>query len=267
MSMTYPMPTPIEMLLGQIRAAAERLQGIVDGFVRVINWALDQLNRLIFRPIRWVADEIRQKWNEFLGVLEDVWEEISFILQNPGSPSTLTAAANTWISQVSNPLTTQGADLDASQDAVLQYWTGQGAEAYQTALGAQSDVLGGFDLPLRQVADALAATASTITDFYTQNAVALATLIGAMVGALAASGTIVGIPAGIVIAIGAALAYVAATTQIALIARQGAEDQARTFLDAQGSGDLPSEWPHVGSVSDDGSATDGDPSDWSTEPS
>lgn len=190
-----PLVEEILSLVAEIESKFQSLQNAVNDVLSWVPWGLG-----------WAADKVRDAWDWLVEKWNQFWDGVTLIFGNMGDTGALEQAAQGWTSEVGAPVSALSGNVDRALLQADDHWTGQAAESYfpksalhKTALEkVQSTYIEGASSALDSVRGGL-------TKFYTGLVVALGALIAGFIGALAASGTIIGIPAGILIAAGACL--------------------------------------------------------------
>jgi hypothetical protein len=212
-----------------------------------------------------VGDWIRVKIEEFNQWQARTLVEIGKLaIDLGGNPSAIRKIGDDWTQQVGAVASAQAQELGREQLPSFGRWKGNAADVYYIGVGiGQIKALEAVRGATNEINESMKAIAAAVTSFWTSVGIAVATLIGGIVGALAASGTIVGIPAGIVIAVGACIGFIAFLTD-AILSLGNAFGDTRLLTAAENAAPLQSGWPTLASpdVVGDGSATDGDPSQW-----
>jgi hypothetical protein len=202
----------------------------------------------------YITQKIEDLWNKFLDALKRFWENVKEVFTHLGDPLELWQTAGEWSQKVGSPVSAKvmfadlGAlkidDIDATGKA---NWSGAAAEKYKSNLLAQRNALKGIkDTFSNGVQDPLKWMAGAITGFWIAMIAAVVAFVYAMYGAFTATGTIVLIPAGIVIAIGA-IAGLAGAVAIAIITLRGFASDAKTNLRSalDFSSYLDKKWPQA----------------------
>ncbi|MFI7546963.1 WXG100 family type VII secretion target [Actinoplanes sp. NPDC049599] len=169
-----------------------------------------ELQHSINAKLPWLPGPARDKvvagWHTFCGFLERIWANLHEIISNMGSLSALWSTADAWSDRVGAPVSGQVQSADAGLLDVDTTWDGDAAEAYRQTLPLQKAALEKVKSALTDgIATALNDLARGILACWGGLVTALVTLIVGIVGALASTATIVGLPAGPVIAAGAGL--------------------------------------------------------------
>lgn len=149
-------------------------------------------------------------WKDFCSYLQRLWHNLAIITTNIGSPTALWETADAWNIHVGAPVSAHAQTADTIILGVDNYWTGDAADAYQQMLPAQKAALEKIRTLTVGVTTALDNVAKSILVFLAALIGAIAALVTGIIGALASTATIAGIPAGILIACGAALTACAA---------------------------------------------------------
>jgi hypothetical protein len=189
----------------------DKLLQIVDR----INTKTTELQNAINDKLHWLPGLLQDKvvagWNKFCDFMRKVWDFWYEVCSNMGSPSKLWATADAWSDTVGAPISAQVQSADAGLLTVDDNWDGDAANAYRQTLPLQKTALDKVKTTLTDgISGALSDVAKGIIAFWASLAVALAALVGGIIGALGSAGTILGLPAAPFIAAGAALAAAAA---------------------------------------------------------
>jgi hypothetical protein len=119
----------------------------------------------------------------------------------------LFGTAGAWSDNVGGPVSAQVQSADAGLLSVDDNWDGDAADAYRQTLPLQKSALDKVKSALTDgIAAVLSDVAKGIYVFWGLLVTALAALVVGIIGAVASSATIVGLPAGPFIAAGAGLA-------------------------------------------------------------
>ncbi|MBW6440018.1 WXG100 family type VII secretion target [Actinoplanes hulinensis] len=157
--------------------------------------------------------KIRQGWDDFCAFMRRIWDNLATILSNMGSLSALSTTAQAWSDRVGVPVSGQVQAADAGLLTVDDNWAGDAADAYRQMLPLQKAALEKVKTVLTDgLSTALEQVRTGVFLFWTGLLGALAALAVGIIGALASSATIFGLPAAPFIAAGAAV-----TASIALI--------------------------------------------------
>ncbi|MFC4065105.1 WXG100 family type VII secretion target [Actinoplanes subglobosus] len=182
----------------------------IDAKTVELQTSIDDKMAYVPSPLR---SGIRQGWDEFCAFMQRIWDNLTTILSNMGSLSALSATAQAWSDRVGVPVSGQVQAADAGLLTVDTNWDGEAADAYRQMLPLQKTALEKVKTTLTDgLATALDQVHNGVFLFWTGLAGALAALAVGLVGAIASSATILGLPAAPFIAAGAAV-----TASIALI--------------------------------------------------
>lgn len=191
-------------LLDQINAVVARIEGKTTELQNSINGKLHWLPSGL-------RDTVVSGWNSFCGFLKRIWDNLNEILSNMGSPSALWSTADAWSDWVGGPVSGQVQSADAGLLEVDTNWDGAAAEAYRQTLPLQKAALDKVRAALTEgISGALNDVAKGILKFWAGLVTALAALAIGIIGAIASSATIFGLPAAPFIAAGAGLTAAAA---------------------------------------------------------
>jgi hypothetical protein len=247
---------------------ARVLHQIHDLVHRIEHKTTDLLNT-IDRTLRTlptaIAARIADGTERFLALLRQAYGALAEVLDTMGSPSTLWAHATAWSGEVGGPVSGLALDADLDHTQADDGWGGSAAEAYRNCLGPQKNALVAVKATLTDgIAAMLSEMARAILVFWGLLAAGLASLVAGVIGAIAASATIVGLPAGPFLAGSAALTFLAAFAGGVMNLRSCAADQNVRLM--QKLNDNASfrhgHWPRSTADLSDGSRGDGSPSGW-----
>jgi hypothetical protein len=147
-------------------------------------------------------------WHKFTGFLSECWDAVVEICTNMGSPSALWNTADAWSDSVGGPVSGQVQSAEAGSLEVDDNWDGTAADRYRQNLPMpmQKTALERVKTTFSDgISSALSDVAKGIMAFWGGLVVALGALVAGIIGALASSATIFGLPAAPFIAAGAAL--------------------------------------------------------------
>lgn len=209
----------------------------------------------------WVLEKVREfeQWR-----IRTLIEIGKLIIDLGGNPSAIRKVGDDWTQQVGAAAIAQAQELGRERLPSYGRWKGSAADVYYIGVGiGQVKALESVRNATNEINESMKAIAAAVTSFWTTVGIAVSTLIGGIIGALAASGTIVGIPAGIVIGVGACVAFIALLGE-AIFSLGNAFDDTRLLTAAENAAPLQAGWPTLAArdVVGDGSTADGDASQW-----
>lgn len=213
-------------------AIIEKLNGLVERIMGKIA----QLHDNIISKSRWLPGPLQDKviagWNQFIRAMDRFWEAQQQFWGNMGSPSTLWNTADAWSDTIGGPVSGQVASAKAGRlrGDNSSNWQGNAAEQYRQGLPLHEAALDKMKSTLSDgVSTALSDLAKGIITFWAALGVALAAFVGGMIGAVASSASVFGLPAAPFIAAGAVLAAVAAFLSGSLILKAVASSNNSTL--------------------------------------
>lgn len=185
MSTEAELVAEINRTLDKIQAKTTELQDSINaGLAKLPGWA------------SWVGDRVQEGWRWFCEQAERFWSWITHITSNMGSPSAVSGAADTWTSTVGGPVSGQVQAADAGSLLVDDTWTGDAATQYKQVLPQQKEALRAVKTTFTDgIAASLDLLQKGIYAFWGGLAAALAALVGGIIGAIASSATVFGLPA------------------------------------------------------------------------
>ncbi|MEV4276904.1 hypothetical protein [Actinoplanes xinjiangensis] len=194
------------VLLERINSAISR----IDGKTVELQNSINDRMRFVPPPLQ---SGIRRGWDDFCAYMQRIWNNLTTILSHMGSLSALSTTAQAWSDRVGVPVSGQVQAADAGLLTVDTNWDGEAADAYRQMLPLQKAALEKVKTTLTDgLSTALDQVHNGVFLFWTSLVGALAALAVGLVGAIASSATIFGMPAAPFIAAGAAV-----TASIALV--------------------------------------------------
>ena len=187
-------------LIAEITVTLDKIRDKTTELQNSINSGLASLSSLA----GWVADRIVDAWNWFCQQADRFWSWITNITSHMGSPSALSQAADSWSSGVGGPVSSQVQAADAGSLLVDDTWTGAAASQYKQVYPQQKEALRAVKATFVDgLASALDLVQKGIIAFWGALGAALAALVVGLIGAIASSATVFGLPAAPFIAAGA----------------------------------------------------------------
>jgi hypothetical protein len=190
-----PLVQQIIDLVDDLRSKFDDLQNKINDALSWVPWGLG-----------WVVDKIHAAWDALVSKWNEFWDAAELIFGNMGDTGALESASQSWSTSIGAPVTEQIGNADRALLQADDHWTGQAADSYfpksQLHKTAMEKVQSTY---VEGVSSVLDTVRGGLTKFYAGLLTALVALVAGFIGALASSSTIVGIPAGIVIAAGACL--------------------------------------------------------------
>lgn len=237
----------------EIELRSDEFWAAVD---EVLSWVPGPLGPLI-EPIRAGMAELGRKMQEF-------WDRVGKLFEQPGNADRLKQVGEQWATLVGDICNDIAGTITLDKMRTNIEWQGPAAESYKAQVPPQSEGLTTVKDIAGQVRTSLDNLANSIDSFWLAVKFALAGFAIAIVGAIAAACTVVGIPA----AIGVIVAAVAAALGLVTAAVMALESHVNTIENEQTAirqrvTDLADGWTMTDTAAlSDASATDGDPSDW-----
>jgi hypothetical protein len=231
------------VLLERIHSAINRIDGKTVELQNSIN------SNLGFLPPP-LQESIREGWDDFCAIMRRIWDNLTTIMSNMGSLSAVDKTAKAWSDRVGVPVSGQVQAADAGLLTVDDNWDGDAADTYRQMLPLQRAALDKVKSTLTDgLATALSQVSTGLLLFYTGLIGALVALGIGIVGALASSATVFGMPAAPFIAAGAAV-----TASVSLIVGcetlKGVCNSADTMLRQKfdDTGFFRGHWPPAGTA-------------------
>lgn len=228
----------MDEVVAEITELLERLDRKVAELAAAVSSAL----RAVPDLLTWVVERVEDGWDEFVRRFREVMLWIGDKLLYAGDPGELTQTRDAWHAEVAAVTSALAERLDAGDLRTDDAWDGAAAEQYrqkvpeqQAAIRAiRDEFTAGITAALDQVRDG-------IVVFWCGAGAALAALVAGLLGAITATGTVVGLPAAPVLAAAAVLTALASLggTHAVLASRASS---AESTLNGVGSSGLTA-WP------------------------
>ncbi|MGW4113160.1 hypothetical protein ACWEFJ_20005 [Actinosynnema sp. NPDC004786] len=227
----------------------------------------DQVNSVMSwvpPPLEYLVDPIIRGMQLLNEKLQELWDRIRQLWEQPGDSDRLKQVGEQWVSQVGNALGDIAETIGPDKLRTTIEWEGRAARAYQATVPPQAAGLNSVKDIAGQLRSSLNNLANSIDMFWMAMGFALAGLVVGIVSAVVAARTLVGIPAAIAFIVGtvAATIGVIAATVMALESHVNTIETEQSAL-RQKIHDLGTTWamPNTADMAD-ASVTDGDGSDW-----
>ncbi|WP_424185827.1 hypothetical protein ACOBQX_28785 [Actinokineospora sp. G85] len=212
----------------------------------------------------WAVEAVKSGLADLRRRLDEFWARVERLFAQPGDSDRLKEVGEQWATVVAEICSDIAGNVGLEKMRSNIEWQGPAAEAYKAQVPPQAAGLNGIKDVALQIRNSLASLANSIDVFWLTIKLALATFLVAVVGAIAAACTIVGVPvaiATVAAGIGVALSLVVATVA-ALESHANTIETEQTALH-QKVKDLSDDWPLVDTTAmTDATTEDGDPSDW-----
>lgn len=232
----------MDALLDRINELIDSLQEKFDSLQDKVNWILGKIPFFL----GWLKDKLVDAWNWFVEKWDAFWSAQETLWGNMGDRDALTTTSRAWVDDVGTPVSQH---VDTVDRALLQaddHWTGQAADTYFPKAALHKTAMDKVQSTFVTAATgALETVRAGLTKFYTGLITALVAFVGGMIGALASTATILGAPAGPVIAAGAALVAAGAFYTGGLLLKSDCTTAKTTLVNARGNstGFPKGEWP------------------------
>jgi hypothetical protein len=192
----------------QISSLVTKLDGKTVEFQNTVNDTLSDISWLI--PDSWIQ-WIKDRWNDFCDWMAKVWKQLTEIVENMGAPWDLSSTANAWSDKIGGPVSGKAQVATAGELSVDDNWDGDAATQYKQKMPLQATALDKVRSTLSEgVNNAMSTAQLGIWVFWVALVAALVTLIAGIIGAMASSATVLGLPPGVAIAIAAVIVFLAA---------------------------------------------------------
>ncbi|WP_243789911.1 hypothetical protein [Saccharopolyspora gloriosae] len=247
----------IHMVSGKLTEAQEMVHKLYDGVNQLLSWVPEAFMHLI--------EPIKKGMEEFGKLQLKVFEEIYEFIENRGNIGLLREMSEQWSGQVSAPLKSIAGALNLDKHRSNIEWEGRAAEAYKALVPGQAGTVTGVQGVADKMATALDALANAVRMFWVSIAFAVVLFAVGLAGAIAGlAGIATALPAvaGLAGVITVVLGLIGSAVTAFITTVQPIKSQVKVL---QGALDgLGETWSKPGNGVDlsDGSASDGDASNW-----
>ena len=194
-------------LIGEINDLWNKLVGKFDDLRDAINWILDKIPGFL----DWIVDKLKDGWNKLCDKFQEVVDQVTYFFGHMGSPGALSAAADSWSTNVGGPVSNEVTTVDAGMLLVDDTWSGDAASQYKQHIPLQKAALQAIKTTYTDtIATALDKVQNALFIWYAAIAGAITAFISCMIGAIIAAGSVAGAPGAPFIALGGVLAFAAA---------------------------------------------------------
>lgn len=205
----------------------------INGVIAKIDEKARQLEKKIedgLGWIPWLGDKILELWRWFVGKLQQLWDWLTRIFTDWGDPFQLLDTADAWSNNVGGPVSGEAQTAEAGALLVDDNWEGQAATAYTQMLVMQKAAMDKIKSVFTDgIATALGQLATGLIAYWAALIVALVALAGGIITALAAAGTIFGLPLAPFLA-GTAVAVAVGAIAVAILVARTAAANTNTLL-------------------------------------
>lgn len=238
------------------REIDENIRKFFDQVNNVMSWVPTPLDYLI-DPIRKGMELLAEKAREF-------WDRVNQIWDQPGDSDKLKEVGEQWVAQVGNMLGDIAGTVGLDKLRTNVEWSGRAARAYHDTVPPQAAGLNSVKDIAGQLRSSLNRLANSIDGFWMAIGFAFGGFVVAVIGAVFAACTIVGIPAAIA-AVASAVAIAVGLVAAVIMALESHMNtiEAEQMTIKQKIHDLRTSWtmPNTKDMAD-ASVADGDGSDW-----
>lgn len=193
--------------MGNLALEAEMARKINE-LVAKINSSTAALQKSINNNLYKLPPPVRKKtvsdWDKFRGKVQEFWDALTEITENQGDCSKLSSTADSWSDRIGGPVSKKAQMASAAKLSTDENWTGTASDTYRQTIPDQQNALAAVESQIsRVVSESLNDLRTAIVEFRIEVVAAIIIYIAALVAALEATSTIVGIPVGVLIVLAA----------------------------------------------------------------
>lgn len=225
----------------------ELIQKVVDKLDRIrelVNKIKDKINGLLSSVpgfLKWVISKVEDLWAKFCDKMAEFWDWFTDKLAYVGDPFLLKETGENWNTKLGAPANKRANEVESDDLLVDDNWKGEAADAYKSKIGGQRDALKAVGrIYASGVQSALNTMKTGIWVFWVAIVSALVVAILAFIGGIGAEGTIIGIPAGLLVQISAVVGFLLAAGGATLALKFAADDSASALRNIKNYSD---KWP------------------------
>lgn len=195
-------------IIQKIQDLITRIQNAIQRLADIINAVLGQVPDFL----QWVVDKVTSAWDELMKKIGELWNKLGDFFSFVGDPGAIQAAADSWhdlgVAASTAATTVTGGQLYAEDPGI---WSGSTAMAYRGRVGDQQATIAAInDKIATTMSSSLVTLKGAVITLYWMLAGALAALAAGIISGLGSSATILGLPPGVAIIIGAVVVAIVA---------------------------------------------------------
>ena len=225
----------------------QRIEGLLDRVESKLDEVRNRINSLLSKVpgfLHWAVGRIQDAWNKLCDKLAEFWDWFTDKLAYAGDPLLLEQTGKDWNTLLGEPTHHDAAKVETGRLLVDDTWTGDGADAYKADIGGQKSALEAVGQTYASaVSGALNGLKTGLIEFWTGVIVGLIALVTGIIAGAAATGTIIGIPAGVASIIFAVIGFLTAAGAGGLALKLSADDTASSLQTLIGYAEP---WPSFG---------------------
>ena len=197
----------MDEVVSEVEAHLSEIQGRIESLRVKINSVLAKAPGWL----DWIVERVQAGWDAVCAKMAEFGAWFTDKLAYRGDQAGLEAAALSWNHDVGGPASEQSQLVDLGDLKVDGVWSGDAAEQYLQKLPEQQSAMAAIrDEYASVISGALDAIRGGINAFWWGVVEALAALAVAIIGALTATGTVIGLPAApVCVVAGAVVALIA----------------------------------------------------------
>lgn len=225
-----------------------RIEGLLSKVESKIEEVRNRINKLLSKVpgfLHWAVSKVEHAWNKLCDKIGEFWDWFTDKLAYAGDPGLLEQTGGDWNTLLGQPLHKDAAEVAAGKLLVDDTWTGDGADAYKADIGDQKSALDAVGQTYASaVSGALNGLKTGLIEFWAGVIVGLIALVTGIIAGAAATGTIIGIPAGVAAIIFAVIGFLTAAGAGVLALKLSADDTASSLKTLTS---YANPWPSFGS--------------------
>ncbi|GAB3258456.1 hypothetical protein GCM10027425_19910 [Alteromonas gracilis] len=185
--------------IGKVIRELNKIGQYADEIINVINRTLDLIDWATFVLPDGFMDAVRAKVQKLYDEISRIWSAISKVLAWTGSPWDIATVSNTWLDAIARPADSAAGDLEGTPCASPAVWEGAAGDSYRAVIPGQTAAITAIVAPVVETAvQQLDTLSGAIVQFWVQLGIEVGILILELIIAAGETGTIVGIPLGLV---------------------------------------------------------------------
>ncbi|GAA4454654.1 hypothetical protein [Phytohabitans houttuyneae] len=269
--MTTPLTVPLPVDVTGFDDLIERVRRLLERVADATDRLVDEALRVARALPAFLAGQVVRLLEELLAMVRRLFALVGRLIAPAGNPVRVWEVGRRWIEDFASPLSDHVGKIDPDHLAAAYEWEGRAADAYLDAAARQRAALTALQSIGGDLDTALARLAIGICGLWAAIAAALCSAVIQLFGAALAAATGVGTPAALILAttsVATACAAVAGGAAALAALVEWVSDAITTIRHRLADHEAfpDGAWPPPASARfDDGSMSDGTPSEWSLE--
>ncbi|MEV4254028.1 hypothetical protein AB0J52_12795 [Spirillospora sp. NPDC049652] len=234
-------------LMTNVGGSLTKLSSTMDAMTSKVNSILSKVPGWL----SYLFEPLKTAWNKFASMCSKVFKEVGDFIAHTGDSDRLRKVSKDLSNNVQASVSAQAGKITDTYMHVDDKWTGDAAEQYKKVLapnGEQASALRQYASTVQELCGALDKCAGALNMFWITFFVALGTLIGSLVAAIAGFVSIVGAIPALLYSAGVIAIFLGVVATAGVVAYDDMSDAASTMRVQNNGNDHLAEgkWPPTG---------------------